>query len=242
MKTKMLLCSLFTFATIGLFAQETRPSNFNLSVGADITSSYMWRGIAQGTGPALQPWGEFSYKNLTFGTWASQELTGNFKEVDLYAKYTYKDFSLMFIDLFFPDYPGLNQDAYNFNNKTTGHAAELELIFNGTENLPFTVMGGVMVYGVAIDPKKSDATKLNNSTYFEVNYLGKLKDYSYNVFAGFTPSESALYYTSGFSVFNLGLSAKKSIKVTDSFSMPLKVTLGTNPAIQKTYVTFSLSL
>lgn len=242
MKTRNLLSSIFALVSLSLFAQETKTSNFNLSIGADIASAYIWRGIAQGTGPAIQPWAELSYKNLTFGTWASDELTGTFKEVDLYAKYTYKSVSVMFVDLFFPGFPGLNQDAYNFNNKTTGHAAELELMFNGTENLPFTLMGGMMVYGTAIDPKKGDASKLNRSVYFEANYLGKLKDYNYNVFAGLTPGESTLYGTTGFSVFNLGVSAKKSIKVTDSFAMPLKVTLGTNPASRKTYVALILSL
>lgn len=223
-------------------AQEEKQSDFNLSVGADLTSSYLWRGFSQGTLPAIQPWGECSYKSFTLGAWASNELAGTFKEVDLYAKYTYKDFTLQFVDLFFPDYVGLDQNYFNFKNATTGHASELALSFNGSKTIPFSVYGGIIVYGTSIDPKVSDATAINHSTYFEINYLGTFKDYSYNVFAGFTPTESVLYHTNEFSVFNLGLSAKKPIKVSNDFSIPIKLTLATNPVTKNMLTSLVISL
>ena len=228
--------------SISAIAQEDNSSNFNLSLGADLTSSYLWRGIQQGSGPAIQPWGECTYKGFTLGAWASNELTGTFKEVDIYAKYTFKNFSLQFVDLFFPDYVGLDQNYFNFKNATTGHASELALSFNGSESIPFSVYGGVILYGTSIDPKVSDSTTINHSTYFEVSYLGKFKDYSYTVFAGFTPTESMLYGTRQFSVFNVGASAKKAIKVTNDFSIPLKLTLATNPISKKIFLTAVVSL
>ena len=152
------------------------------------------------------------------------------------------DFSLLYVDLFFPDYVLLDQNYFNFKNATTGHASELALSFNGSESIPFSVYGGVMLYGTSIDPKVSDSTAINHSTYFEVSYLGKFKDYSYNIFAGFTPTESRLYGTKEFSVFNVGASAKKAIKVTSDFSIPLKLTLATNPVSKKVFMTAVVSL
>ncbi len=252
MKTKFTALLFLASISLSSFAQDSKVSNFNLSVGADVASMYLWRGLPQGSGPAIQPWGEWSYKGFTLGAWGSYELSApfndlnktstSFKEVDLYAKYTYKDFSLLYVDLFFPDYVGLDQNYFNFKNATTGHAAELALSFNGSESIPFSVYGGIILYGTAIDPKVGDVTQLNNSTYFEINYLGKFKDYSYNVFAGFTPSESILYNTKEFSVFNLGVSAKKAIKVTDDFSLPIKLTLATNPVNEKIYMAAVISL
>lgn len=242
MKRKLIFLIGFLGMAFSSFCQTDKPSDFNLSVGADLTTSYLWRGTAQGTGPAIQPWGEFTYKGLTLGTWGSYEFTGAFKEVDLYAKYTYTDFTLLFVDLFFPDCAGLDPNFFNFKNKTTGHAAELGLSFNGTKNIPFSVYGGVILYGTAIDPRVSDVTRTNHSTYFEVNYLGSFKDYSYTVFAGFTPTESVLYSTTHFSVFNVGLTAKKAIKVTDNFSLPIKLTLATNPTSKKIFMAAQLSL
>ncbi len=228
--------------TLSTAAQETSQKNYKLSVGADLASSYLWRGFELGNGPAIQPWGEYSYKGFTLGAWSSYEFTGEFKEVDLYGKYTYKDFSLLYVDLFFPGYEGLNQDFFNFNNTTTGHSAELGLSFNGNENIPFSVYGGIMLYGVASDPDPNDSIRVNHSPYLEVKYLGNVKDYSYNVFVGLTPFQSTLYNTDGFGVINLGVSAQKTVKVTETFSVPMKLTIATNPVIGKIYVNFIISL
>ena len=120
-----MLLIVFAGITFNTIAQGEKPSDFNLSVGTDLASTYLWRGSQLSAGPSIQPWAEWSYKGLTLGVWGSYEFTGVSKEVDLYAKYTVKDFSLMYIDLFFPDNTALNQDFFNFNNKTTGHTAEL---------------------------------------------------------------------------------------------------------------------
>jgi hypothetical protein len=59
---------------------------------------------------------------------------------------------------------------------------------------------------------------------------------------GFTPTESNLYQTTGFAVFNVGLSAKKTVKVTSDFSIPIKLTLATNPEAKKIFIAFILSI
>lgn len=242
MKKSILTCSLLAFFSLSLFAQEDSEGDSDLSMGTDLVSSYVWRGFQQCPGPSIQPWAEGSYKNLTLGVWGSYELTGGFKEVDLYAKYAFKDFTVQFIDLFFPDAPGLDQNFYNFTNSTTGHAAEVGISYDGSEKIPFSLYGGMIVYGVSCDPKTNDANALNRSMYFEANYLGQYKDYSYQVFAGCTPTESVLYGTNGFSFVNVGLSAKKSIPVSERFALPLKVTLSTNPSSRKIFFTAVVSL
>jgi len=230
-----------TGTSLSLFGQEENPKNCKLAAGADFASMYLWRGFELGNSPAVQPWAEFSYKNLTVGTWGSYDFTNSYKEVDVYAKYTYKAFTLMFIDLFTPSYEGLDKNFYNFTGDTSSHVSELGLTFNGTEKIPFSVSGGVLLYGLAWDYKLNDSTALNYSSYFEVNYLGSLGEYSYNVFAGFTPTESVFYDTEKFAFINVGVNIKKEIKVTDSFSLPVKLTVATNPESKKFFVAFLLS-
>lgn len=242
MKMKFISIVVLILIAASGFAQESKPGHSEISIGADFASMYLWRGLEQGTGPAIQPWGEFSHKGFTLGAWGSYELKGEFKEVDLYAKYNYKDFSLLFIDLFLPDYEGLDPDYFNFNNETTGHISELGLSFNGSEKIPFSVYGGVILYGVPIDHQPDDTTASNYSSYFEVNFLGKLNDYSYNVFAGFTPTASNLYETEKFSFINLGLSAKKAIKITSEFEIPIKLILATNPTSKKIFMSLIISI
>jgi len=100
----------------------------------------------------------------------------------------------------------------------------------------------MMIYGSTIDPVGQNYAKLNNSTYFEVNYMGAINDVNCNVFLGFTPSESTLYGSDGFSVINVGVSAKKSIKFTEHFSLPLKLTIAANPEANKLYLAAVVSL
>jgi len=240
MKAEITIIFILFFMGIGSNAQD--KNEVNISLGTDIASSYLWRGLPQGTMPALQPWSELTYKGFSLGAWGSYELGGTFKEIDIYAKYTLNSFSLQFVDLYFPDFAGLNPDYFNYKNSETGHAAELALSFNGTSKIPFTVYGGMIVYGTAIDPKVSDAVKLNKSAYFEVNYLGSVKDVNYTIFAGLTPTESLLYGTSQFSFINVGLSLKKAIKITEQFSLPLKLTLAANPESNKFYMAAIVSL
>jgi len=118
----------------------------------------------------------------------------------------------------------------------------LGLSFNGNEEIPFSVYGGVIIYGSAVDPDPGDSTRVNNSPYFEVKYLGNAGDYSYNVFLGLTPFHSTLYETDGFGVINLGVTAQKTVKVTEAFSLPMKLTLATNPVTEKIFLTFVISL
>lgn len=240
MKTQIILLSLLMMSITSLQAQE--KSEVNISLGADLASSYIWRGFQQGTMPAVQPWGELSYKGFALGTWGSYELGGTNKEIDVYAKYTVSNFSLQFIDLFFPDFAGLNQDYFNFKNAETGHAAELALSYNGSETIPFSVYGGIILYGAAIDPQVSDFSKVNKSTYFEINYLGNAKSLNYNIFAGFTPTQSVLYASSKFSFINVGASLKKSIQFTDKFELPLKLTIASNPTSKKLFLALVASL
>ena len=241
MKIKLLLL-IMTLVSLQLFCQEVKVNNLNCSIGSDLVSSYLWRAIPQGKMPAIQPWGELSYKGLSIGTWGSYEFGGDFKEIDLYAKFTHKSFTLVFTDLFFPEYTGLNQDYFNFKNATTGHAAELGISFNGTESIPLSVYSGIILYGTAIDPKVSDSNQLNRSVYLELNYFGNINKLSYNIFAGLTPSSSVLYGTNGFSVFNLGASVKKELQISETFSMPVKLTLATNTVTRKLHIAAAISL
>jgi hypothetical protein len=237
----VLFLALLAISLYGL-AQVNETYKINCSIGTDVVSSYIWRAMPQGNAPAIQPYGELSYKGLAVGTWGSYEFKGDFNEIDLYAKYTLSSFSLLFTDLFFPGYPGLDQNYFNFNNATTGHAAELGLSFNGTEKIPLSVYAGIILYGTAIDPETDNPNKLNRSVYLECNYWGQIKDVSCNIFAGLTPGSSALYQTNGFSLFNIGVSAKKSVKITDSFSVPVKLTLATHTANKKLLLAVAISL
>ena len=83
--TSLILLTGFVVTT-GLYSQ-TEESTF-WTTGADIYSSYIWRGIKYGTGPAVQPVLEYTSGPFTAGAWGSFDFRG-YQEVDLYLNYSF---------------------------------------------------------------------------------------------------------------------------------------------------------
>ena len=68
----------------------TKAQELSLSAGATLTSRYVFNGIEQTTGAALQPWAEAEYEGFYAGVWASntaRSIVGSSVEVDLYLGY-----------------------------------------------------------------------------------------------------------------------------------------------------------
>ena len=80
------------------------------------------------------------------------------------------------------------------------------------------------------------------SSYAEVVVPFRLYTIDWTATAGAVPFASDLYGTSGFAVTNLALKATKSIKVTDSFSIPVFAQVAANPSSQKAYLVLGLTL
>ena len=84
-----------------------------MSTGLDIYSSYVWRGIKFGTGPAFQPTVEFSAGGFALGAWGSYCVTDDeAAEADLYASYGFDlgenaSLTLTVTDYYFPG-PGVD--------------------------------------------------------------------------------------------------------------------------------------
>ena len=85
---KKLFTSFLTLAFAALFfttfgTQKVEAQDF----GADVASSYVWRGTQFGNGPHVQPWMSLGYGNLELGAWGSVPLTAGDSgaELDLYV-------------------------------------------------------------------------------------------------------------------------------------------------------------
>ena len=203
------ICVIAVLATMNVKAQ--------FATGADIVSSYVWRGIPQGNGvtPNIQPSVSFTTGAFSVGSWASTSFTGDVKEVDLYATYAISSkFALTLTD-------------YNYNLLSTpnyfdyakGHVFEGTLAYTGAK------------FSASLNTMFAGNDKLANgdnafSTYYELGYqvspLAKL-------FLGGSLANSTTYGTTGFGVTNIGIKVSKSIVITDKFSLPVYGILGANP-------------
>lgn len=213
-------------------AQEDNPP---FSVGVDVVSSYVWRGVPQDPtapkgSPNIQPYLSFNLGNLTLGTWGSGSFTGSVKELDVYASYAFGDH----VTVTLTDYNwNFTQDYFAYG-QGTDHTFEATVAVSDIASLPLSLSLNTFLAG---------ADKLGNgnqaySTYLELGYT--LTDHV-NVFAGASLKESPIYGTTGFGVTNIGLKISKDLAFTDQFTLPVYGLLGFNPTANQAFLVAGLS-
>lgn len=224
----------FAVAILALVATTSIKAQF--SVGTDIVSNYVWRGVQQdltnvkGT-PNIQPYVSFTAGKFTIGAWGSAGILGSVKEVDIYATYAFSSlFSLTVTDYNW----NFNPSSYFKYGEGTDHVYEGSLNYAGVEAFPLSVSLNTMFYGA---DKVSDEQAY--STYLELAYPITS---SAKVFLGGSLNESGNYGTSGFGITNIGLKVSKSIEITDKFSLPVYGVVGVNPTANDAFLVLGITL
>jgi hypothetical protein len=198
-----------------------------VTTGVDLYSSYVWRGT-QYCGPSIQPYIGYTKGGFSIGTWGSAGFNGpdnkaGYMEMDLYAKYTFGfGLSLGLSDYY---YPGTK--FFDVSKATGAHGLEV--------NLGYT-LGGLSLAGNYIVNQAGGAATTGGDKYFEVGYA--FKDFS--LFAGggdgwHTPDGK-------FGIVNVGIGSSKSIKITDTFSIPVKGSIILNPTTEQFFIVVGVSL
>jgi hypothetical protein len=261
------LISIFGLMSMNLSAQEENKDKLiGFDIGMDLMNRFIWRGInLGGSSPSIQPYASFTVQNFELGVFGAYSVGGNNvnQEFDLWAAYTFGQgmFTLMLTD-YYSASDIIDYDYFDYNENTTGHMLEGALYFNGTENFPLGVLVSVMFYG-------ADAQKINNSSggpnfntpegiqysnYFELSYEFMINDIALSPHIGISLNdakdpdfdvgyigESGLYANDP-GIVNTGLTAVKEIQITDKFSLPLTLSISTNPQTRKVYFVCGLSL
>lgn len=207
-----------------------------ISITADLMSGYVWRGVKATNSPSIQPTVSLKKGNFEIGAWGSTDFTGSYKEVDLYTSYSYKN-----VKLGLTDYNWLfSKHYFDYRKGSTDHILEGNISYQGNEAFPLSIDLNTMLYGS--DKKATNPSKNAYSTYVELRYPVCA---NLNVFAGMTPADG--YYgdgygkSGGFAVVNVGVTATKKLKITESFSLPLKATFGINPQQEDVYLVFGIT-
>lgn len=236
---KLSIKALATTFAVGLFITSSltvkaQDEAISFNVGADVVSSYVWRGVPQeatkGT-PNIQPYVSATAGKFTLGIWGSSSFIGNVKEFDIYATYAFSDlFSVTLTDYNWV----FGQKYFNYGSGTD-HVFEGTLSYAGVESLPLSATLNTMFYGA---DKKTNGDQAY-STYLELAYP---VSESVKVFAGASLLESVNYGTSGLDVTNLGIKVSKSLEISDKFSLPVYGIAGFNPSSSNAFLVAGISL
>jgi len=188
------------------------------STGLDIYSSYVWRGTKFGSGPAFQPYVEFSAGGFALGAWGSYNAsTDEAAEADLYASYGF--------DLGENASLGLTVTDYYFPGSAwfegTSHYIE-PMVTLGVGSLSLT--GAYMM---------NDG---EGDLYLEAGLSAGPVDLTLG------GGDGAYTVDGDFNICNIGISTSKDIKVTDSFTLPVSGAAILNPSSEQFHIVVGISL
>lgn len=212
-------------AVAALTASVSSVKAADVEFGADVVSTYVARGMYQ-TGASIQPAASVSFGDFSIGTWASTAITSNdAKEVDFSLTYSIGSLDIMFIDYWWS-----GQGVKYFDADEHYYEVGLGYSIGGFSIAAYTYLAGA---------DKDENGDLLYSTYIDLAYGFAVKDVDCSVGVSFTPA--AGMYADKADVCAVTLGAAKSVKITDSFELPLFAQVILAPASNDAFVVFGMS-
>lgn len=208
---KLKCIPLCAFFALGFACQSAQAApKVEMSAGADLVSSYVWRG-AYGAGACFQPTIGATIGGLSVSAWGSTDFSGAAKEFDLSASYSLKGFTLGFTDYWWE-----GQGAKYFHYKDS-HYYEASLGYSFGEALPLSVKWSTFIGG----KDKDGSDKALYSSYAEAAYSFTISDLSCTAGIGVTPWKG--YYADKANVTDISLKVSKGIKFSESLTLPFYI-------------------
>ena len=217
-----------------LMTNINAQKKLSMTAGVDIVNSYIWLGAEQGQGAAFQPNAAISYSGFTLGTWASTSIgmsAAEHKELDFYLSYTVGGLTLKLANNW---WTGCSVDNLYFDKNT--HHYDAAISYNFGEKFPLTLTVNTTVAG-KVD---ADVDGQMYSTWIQASYPFSINDFDITPRITFTPLEGN--YSDSFDILEATIRVSKSIKITDSFSLPLFTEAICAPAYDDAHLIFGLSL
>lgn len=239
-----------SYVTIPLSAKAQTPQTTPASpfkVTADLVSSYVWRGILStaAPSPSIQPSLAFVKGGFEIGVWGSTDFTASYKETDLYVSFATGRMKFTLTDYFWFNTNTETPRYFDYKNKTTNHIFEGSVAYSGSQSFPLSIAVHTMFAGADkkynFNSNAPDPRQQAYSTYIELGYTFK----HFAPFLGISPFDG--YYgdgyggSDGFFVGNFGITSNKALKITDTYWLPLKATLGVNPQKEDIYLVFGIT-
>lgn len=215
---------LFVFMCINIIGVNAQGK---VDVSPTLTSRHYWRGIMVSNSANIEM--DMSYKNnnFTFGAWGGYALDNTYSEFDFHVGYKFNDFVDVAVWDLYANRDRASIDRYNyfdFDRQTTNHLIDATVNFHFGEKLPLRMSWSTMLWGRDLDENGNQ----NYSSYLEFGYPVQIAGQKIDLFAGMNVFENCVYgQNTGF--VHVGATGYKTIKVTESWSLPVFATVAINP-------------
>ena len=212
--------SAYKFTLLTVIALMSTNISYSQDFGADLVSSYVWRGTQFGSGAHIQPYMELGSGNFTAGVWGSfpTSANGGGNELDLYLGYDFGPVALTVTNYTFPGEGG---------NYTDG-----EGLFDGdyTELAASTSIMGV-------DLSAGYFTEVE-ALYVELGFSTGAVD----IAIGYGDDQGNAWYADGGSgIVNMSFSGSKDIQISENYSLPVFGSFILNPEAETAFLVFGIS-
>ena len=212
--------SAYKFTLLTVIALMSTNISYSQDFGADLVSSYVWRGTQFGSGAHIQPYMELGSGNFTAGVWGSfpTSANGGGNELDLYLGYDFGPVALTVTNYTFPGEGG---------NYTDG-----EGLFDGdyTELAASTSIMGV-------DFSAGYFTEVE-ALYVELGFSTGAVD----IAIGYGDDQGNAWYADGGSgIVNMSFSGSKDIQISENYSLPVFGSFILNPEAETAFLVFGIS-
>ena len=205
---------------ITIIALSSTNISYSQDFGADLVSSYVWRGTQFGSGAHVQPYMDLGSGNLTGGVWGSfpTSAKGGGNELDLWVSYDFGPLALTVTNYTFPGEGGVYADS--------------EGLFNGdyTELAASTSIMGV-------DLSAGYFTEVE-ALYVELGFSTGAVDIAF----GYGDDQADGFYAGGGSgLVNMSFSGSKDIQISDNYALPVFGSFIINPEAETAFLVFGIS-
>ncbi|MCC8089590.1 MAG: hypothetical protein LIO79_10090 [Rikenellaceae bacterium] len=229
---KRVVTTVFASMAVLMGISVSAQDKVEITAGADVVSSYVWRGVYQ-SGFSVQPELGIGYKGLYFGAWGSTGLK-DFKEFDLAVSYEIAGFLFGVTDYWWEG------QGMKYGDYKDSHHFEGTIGYTFGEKFPLSISWSTFFAG---GDKDKDGDRAY-STYIELSYPFTFKGVDFDVAVGMAPWESITYLPTdnkGFQVCNIALTAYKDIVISDRYALPVFVGFSLNPAMNDVNLVFGIS-
>ena len=212
--------SAYKFTLLTVIALMSTNISYSQDFGADLVSSYVWRGTQFGSGAHIQPYMELGSGNFTAGVWGSfpTSANGGGNELDLYLGYDFGPVALTVTNYTFPG--------------EGGNYADGEGLFDGdyTELAASTSIMGV-------DLSAGYFTEVE-ALYVELGFSTGAVD----IAIGYGDDQGNAWYADGGSgIVNMSFSGSKDIQISENYSLPVFGSFILNPEAETAFLVFGIS-
>jgi hypothetical protein len=236
-KVRKIAALMALMAPAAVMAQE--KVQWEVSAGADLVSSYVWRGMYQ-TGVSVQPGLTLSAGGFSLGVWGSTDFSvaenaSIAKEFDITLGYAAGGFSVGVTDYWWAG------ERTPYGHYSASHFFEGTVGYSLGESFPLSLSWSTMF---GLDGDKNGEGEKQYSTYISAGYRFRISDVALTAGIGVSPW-TGIYHragTTGFALSTVSLKAEKELKITDSFALPVFVETIIAPNQDNVFLVFGVGI